>query len=438
MPSHWVVTTVGDLLAGYGGSIKTGPFGTTLKAAEYSSDGIPLISVREIGYGVLRVDASTPRVPSEVVERLPEYILEPGDIVFGRKGAVDRSAIVREEQGGWFLGSDGIRLRLPDVCDPRFIAYQLQSPRVRSWLLQNATGTTMASLNQEAIERIPIVLPTLPEQRAIAHILGTLDDKIELNRRMNETLEAMARALFKSWFVDFDPIRAKATRRQPVGMNAELAAQFPDRFEATDLGNVPAEWKRASFGTIAENWRHAIDPQDLAPDTPYIGLEHMRTKSLSLDIWGTAGSVTSGKTRFQRGDVLFGRLRPYFHKVGIAFTDGVCSTDILVIRAKRPEWYGIAVLVASSDEMVRFADSRSTGTRMPRVSWKDLAQFPVVLPPDRVARAFDALVSPLLEKLRANALQSRTLAALRDALLPKLVSGEIRVSAAAPLVESVL
>ena len=210
MPSHWVVTTVGDLLAGYGGSIKTGPFGTTLKAAEYSSDGIPLISVREIGYGVLRVDASTPRVPSEVVERLPEYILEPGDIVFGRKGAVDRSAIVREEQGGWFLGSDGIRLRLPDVCDPRFIAYQLQSPRVRSWLLQNATGTTMASLNQEAIERIPIVLPTLPEQRAIAHILGTLDDKIEVNRRMSETLEAMARALFKSWFVDFDPVRAKA------------------------------------------------------------------------------------------------------------------------------------------------------------------------------------------------------------------------------------
>ena len=214
MAGEWGETTLGELLAYEGGSVKTGPFGTTLKVKEYSKNGVPLISVGEVGYGSLRVHDKTPRAPREVVERLPEYLLEAGDIVSGRKGAVDRSALVKPEQTGWFLGSDGIRLRLPTTCDARFMAYQLQGEASRSWLLQHATGTTMASLNQAILERVPILFPPLRQQRAIAHILGTLDDKIELNRRMNETLEAMARALFKSWFVDFDPVRVNAWERR--------------------------------------------------------------------------------------------------------------------------------------------------------------------------------------------------------------------------------
>src|SRR5687768_9839610 len=117
----WTSTTIGALIERHGGSIKTGPFGTVLKAREYSAHGVPLISVGEIDYGALRVNDSTPRAPAEVVARLPEYVLESGDIVFGRKGAVDRSALVKPEQAGWFLGSDGIRLRLSQSCDPRFI-----------------------------------------------------------------------------------------------------------------------------------------------------------------------------------------------------------------------------------------------------------------------------------------------------------------------------
>src|SRR5215218_10210940 len=162
-------TTIGELLAEQGGSVKTGPFGTTLKASEYSAEGVPLISVREVGYGILRVDESTPRVSPKVPERLPEYLLRTGDVVVGRKVAVDRSARINTEQDGGFLGSDGIRLRLPETCDSRFMAYQVQSPHARSWLMQHATGTTMPSLNQGVIQRIPIVLPPLAEQRAIAH-----------------------------------------------------------------------------------------------------------------------------------------------------------------------------------------------------------------------------------------------------------------------------
>jgi type I restriction enzyme S subunit len=161
MGCNWPDTTIGQLIDEHGGSIKTGPFGTTLKASEYTSEGVPLISVREVGYGTLRVDESTPRVPLAVTERLPEYVLRAGDIVFGRKGAVDRSAQVKDGQDGWFLGSDGIRLRLPATCDARFIAYQVQSATVRDWLIQHATGTTMASLNQDVIGGIPITVPPL-------------------------------------------------------------------------------------------------------------------------------------------------------------------------------------------------------------------------------------------------------------------------------------
>ncbi len=144
IPEDWKVEPLKSIT-----SIKTGPFGTLLKADEYSSgEGTPLISVGEVGEGMLRVDDHTPLVPPSVVRRLPEYVLNCGDIVLGRKGAVDRSALVSENQAGWFLGSDGIRIRPSKSCYPPFVAWQFQRNAIKAWLLQNATGTTMASMNQ--------------------------------------------------------------------------------------------------------------------------------------------------------------------------------------------------------------------------------------------------------------------------------------------------
>ena len=202
-------TTIGQLVADFGGSIKTGPFGTALKASEYVSEGVPLISVREIGHGSFHIDSKTPRVSPETTTRLSEYLLEAGDIVFARKGGIERCSLVRKAQAGWFLGSDGIRLRPPKNCDARFLAYSLQTQAVKDWLTQHSTGSTMASLNQATIARLPICIPAIDEQRKIAGCLEALDDRITLLRETNATLEAIAQALFKSWFVDFDPVRAK-------------------------------------------------------------------------------------------------------------------------------------------------------------------------------------------------------------------------------------
>lgn len=171
-------TSLGILLKETSGSIKTGPFGTVLKAAEYSQQGVPVISVGEVGHGSLRITDSTRRVGPEVVRRLPEYVLRGGDVVFGRKGAVDRSAHVRESEDGYFLGSDGIRVRFGVTVDPQFMVYQLQSAKARDWLIQNAVGTTMPSLNQAVLGRLPIRVPSIEEQHAVARILGDADELI--------------------------------------------------------------------------------------------------------------------------------------------------------------------------------------------------------------------------------------------------------------------
>ncbi len=171
IPRDWEVKSISEF-----SNIKTGPFGTLLKADEYSEDtGVPLISVGEVGLGHFRVTERTPRIPENVVRRLPQYVLRTGDSVFGRKGAVDRSAIVTEEEDGWFLGSDGICIRPDDICHPPYLAAQFQRYEVQTWLLNNAIGTTMASLNQSILGRGQIPFAPPPEQRAIAEALGDVD-----------------------------------------------------------------------------------------------------------------------------------------------------------------------------------------------------------------------------------------------------------------------
>jgi len=255
------------------------------------------------------------------------------------------------------------------------------------------------------IPNLRLSIPPFPEQRAIARVLGALNDKIELNRRMNETLEALAQSLFKSWFVD-------ATQDA-----------------------LPKGWKEDTLGDVAENPRRGIQPDEIEPATPYIGLEHMPRRCIALSDWGHADELESNKFEFKRGEILFGKLRPYFHKVGVAPVDGVCSTDILVVVPKAPAWFGFILGHISSVEFINHTEAASGGTKMPRTSWQDMARYEVALPPEPLAADFTEKICPAIERIIANIHESRTLAALRDALLPKLLSGEVRVPTAAKLVE---
>jgi len=176
IPEDWRVKQLADFAL-----VQTGPFGTLLKASEYSEyDGVPLISVGEIRQGYLRVTIETPRVSSIVTKRLPQYILRTGDIVFGRKGGIDRSALIRAPEDGWFLGSDGLRVRPLPGHDSAYISLQFQTARVQKWLIQNALGTTMPSLNQSILKRVCIAFPADErEQEAIAEAFADADAFIE-------------------------------------------------------------------------------------------------------------------------------------------------------------------------------------------------------------------------------------------------------------------
>jgi type I restriction enzyme S subunit len=315
----------------------------------------------------------------------------------------------------------------PGVTYSDFAYYLTQWEGVRGYAINHMTGTSgRQRVPIDSLDHLTVPIPPLPEQRAIAHILGTLDDKIELNRRMSETLEAMARALFKSWFVDFDPVRAKAEGRDP-GLPQPLADLFPDSFEDSELGEIPKGWEVGTLGDVADNPRRGVQPSSIRPDTPYIALEHMPKHCIALSDWDVADGLQSNKFEFRKGEILFGKLRPYFHKVGVAPVDGVCSTDIVVVAPRLPHWFAFVLGVVSSDEFVEYTNAGSTGTKMPRTSWAEMARYEIALPPQAVAQAFTERVRPAVDRMIVGIHESRTLASLRDALLPKLISGELRV-----------
>ena len=313
-----------------------------------------------------------------------------------------------------------------EVLNSRYLKYFLVSPEMQSYMITLASsGATRNALTKRMIEDFQIPAPHIHEQRAIAHILGTLDDKVELNRRMNETLEAMAQALFKSWFVDFDPVRAKAEGRD-TGLPKEIADLFPDSFEDSELGEIPRGGKVVDFADVANHKRQNIQPDQIDSKTPYIGLEHMPRKSIALSDWSFSDEIESNKSVFTKGDILFGKLRSYFHKVGVAPVNGICSTDILVLSPIKPEWFGFVLGHASSDSFVAYTDMGSSGTRMPRTSWESMKRYKVVLPPLAVTEYHTLQVNLIVEKILSNIYESKTLGHLRDSLLPKLLSGEIR------------
>jgi len=297
------------------------------------------------------------------------------------------------------------------------------------------SGSAIPSTSRDSFYSLPVIVPPEDEQNAIAHILGSLDDKIELNRRMNETLEAMARAIFKSWFVDFDPVRAKAEGRN-TGLPNEISDLFPNSFEDSELGEIPKGWEIGAIGDIGIQSRTGVKPEEIKSSENYIALEHMPKRSISLWNWANSKNITSGKFRFKKSNILFGKLRPYFHKVGVPAIDGVCSTDIVVVVPNEEQYYGLLLGHLSSDAFVSYTNSASTGTKMPRTNWKDMSCFLIAIPDREVSRLFTQYLKHIVQKLHSNIYESNTLASLRDTLLPKLISGEIRIPEAEKPVEA--
>lgn len=314
-------------------------------------------------------------------------LLPKGTVLLSSRAPIGLTAIAAQP----VTTNQGCRSFVPGPeVDTLFMYYLLGS--MTEEFKRNANGSTFKEISGSTLASIEVSIPSLREQRAIAATLGALDDKIESNRRATAVGESLIRALVESAL---------------------------DASEGAD----------GTLGDYCRLVKAPVKVEEISADHNYIGLEHMPRGSIFLTEWEKAEGLGSNKTAFQRGDVLFGKLRPYFKKVGIAPVNGVCSTDILAVRPKDPRDLALIAVVAASDALIDSLSAGSTGTRMPRASWKDLAawQVPVLTSTER-AELSDR-VAPLVDRLEQLTFESRRLAVLRDALLPELLSGRIRVPA---------
>jgi type I restriction enzyme S subunit len=331
-------------------------------------------------------------------------------------------------------------LRPRSGMERRFLKYACLSPTLRAEMQARVTGTSGSHqrVRPEDAMAIEIEVPVdVTEQRAIAHILGTLDDKIELNRRMSETLEAMARALFKSWFVDFEPVRAKLEGRwrrgqSLPGLPAHLYDLFPDRLVDSELGEIPEGWGVQTFGDIAKQLRETENPLE----SPDVVFRHFSIPAYDDGQWPKheAGeNIKSLKSRVPPGVVLLSKLNPEIERVWLVDVQpderAICSTEFIVLSPRPPYGRSLLYCLARSQSFRNELEGLVTGTSKShqRAHVEAILELAVVRPAEPLLNHFENTAETVLTRTLECRRESRTLAALRDALLPKLISGELRV-----------
>ena len=379
---------------------------------------------------------------------LEEFVLRKGDLLVTMTDLSKQSdtlgypaLIPPSPEGKRYLHNQRlgkIFLREPTEIDATYIYYVMCGAEYRHEVLASATGTTVKHTSPDRIKQFRILLPPLPEQRAIAQILGSLDDKIDLNRRMNETLEAMALALYKSWFVNFGPVRAKMEGRDP-GLPRHLADLFPDRLVNSEIGEVPEGWRGRPLSDLIDvNPERRLRKGQVAP---YLDMGNMPTKGHIPDT--VVDRPFGSGMRFMNGDTLVARITPCLENGKTAYVDflpdgqvGWGSTEYIVMRPKPPIPNEFAYCLARSTQFREFAIQNMVGTSgRQRVQTKALGHFLVASPTKQVALAFRDLVRPLMAQTTVVARESRFLAGLRDGLLPELISGRLRVNDVSELTE---
>ena len=378
------------------------------KTPQKTSSGIPLITAKVVKGG--RIEKPDEFIAVDDYESwMRRGIPKDGDVVITTEAPLGEVGQLSAERVA--LAQRLIALRgKPGILDNGFLKYLMQSADVQEQLRARASGTTVLGIKQSELRKVSLTLPPFSEQRAIAHILGTLDDKIDLNRRMNDTLEAMARALFKSWFVDFDPVRAKADGRD-TGLPPHLADLFPDQFEDSELGEIPDEWSVDNLGELIDlAYGKALRDQDRRPG--------------SIPVYGSNGQVGWHDQKLVDGPgIIVGRKgNPGFVKWAPTDFFPIDTTFFVEPKSECKSLYYLLYALEALDLPSLSADSAVPGLN------RNMADMSTVLRPGApVLSGFDYFIEPLFRRRLQNDEESSTLYALHDALLPKLLSGEIRV-----------
>ena len=381
----------------------------------------------------------------------PGFILQPGDLLVTMTDLSKQSdtlgypAFVPDTPGKRFLHNQRlglVQIRSHAPLEKPYLYYLMCSREYRHEIIASATGTTVKHTAPHRIKTFAFSLPSQQEQRGIAHILGSLDDKIELNRQMNETLEAMAQAIFKSWFVDFDPVRTKAEGRDPLsacghakagGLPDEIAALFPDSFQDSDLGEIPKGWEPSTIGSDF-NLTMGQSPPGKTYNETGDGLPFFQgRRDFGFRFPTNRVYCTAPKRLADHGDTLVS-VRAPVGDINMAMARCCVGRGIAGIRHKSgSRSYTYYAMHTLSDRFARF---EAEGTVFGAINKKQFEGLRWLSPPGDLFNEFERIAFPLDERIEKNILETATLASLRDTLLPKLISGELRVPEADKLVEA--
>jgi type I restriction enzyme, S subunit len=404
IPDGWRYESLGNLVEDRGVS-----YGIVQPGSE-TTDGVPVVRVNNIRNG--RIDTTEMlKVGTDVEAKFLRSRLSGGEVLLTLVGTLGEVAIVPDNLRGWNVArAVGV---IPVREDPGslWVSICLRSAFIQHCIRTWATTTVQATFNLRDLAKLPIPIPPTDTRKAIAAVLGALDDKIELNRRMNATLEAMARALFQSWFVDFDPVRAKLDGRKPIGLDDVTATLFPDSFQDSPVGHVPKGWEVGRLDDVLTLQRGFDLP---TPD---------RTHGVYPVMAASGSNGCHDKFMVRGPGVTTGRSGVLGRVFFIHGDFWPLNTSLWVKEFKRVSpSYAFHLLRGLDFEMF------NAGSAVPTLNRNHVHNLPVVMPPKPVVEAFDVQVMPLMQQQKANQDQSSTLATLRDALLPKLLSGQLRVA----------
>lgn len=401
---------IGNLVNDGFADIQTGPFGTQLKASEYTDKGTPVINVRNIGYGGLRPE-KLEYLPDFKCDQLSDHVIFENDIVFGRKGAVDRHLFVQEDQVGWIQGSDCIRLRfLSGSIHPRFISYQLLLEKHKSWILtQCSNKSTMASMNQDVIKRIPIWLPAFDIQKRIADVLSNYDRLIDNNNRRIALLEEAVHRLYREWFVHL---------------------RFPGHERVAVVDGVPEGWENSFLSRYAKVNSKSIT-QRTAPDfLNYIDISSVTTGRISQSFNLRFSEAPSRARRVvDSGDIIWSMVRPGKRAYALVLEpveNMIVSTGFAVITAIHIP-FSFLYALTTTDLFVEHMELVATGAAYPAVKPKDFENMEILVPPKNLLNQFDDFAQPIHRQIHKLLVQSQQLREARDRLLPRLMNGSIPV-----------
>ncbi|MDE4084641.1 restriction endonuclease subunit S [Planococcus maritimus] len=300
-----------------------------------------------------------------------------------------------------------------NVADQYYLKYYLNSLNLR--YLDSGSAQSQITIND--LNNLKIELPDIVYQKKVAKFLNIIEVKLSINSKIILNLENLTNTLYKHWFTNFEF----------PNQNGEPYKSSGGEMIESELGEIPEAWSIETLSSIAKKVGDSIKVEKLEKVVPYIGLEHMPRGSIALSSWETSEKVTSNKNSYQKGDILFGKLRPYFKKVGFAPLDGICSTDIVVFNSKKPHYYSYLMCVVSRDEFIDYCNATATGTRMPRTGWNQMTKYKVIMPPADIAKLFNEHNKSFYERINALIHENNNLKSLRDILLPKLLSGEIEL-----------